>query len=61
MYLSQRGISAWDSRLTYPLFAVVQHAGKFYVAKKESSDQSPDTSQNVWMSMAAVLDFRRGV
>ncbi|MDE9442375.1 hypothetical protein KKJ13_12345 [Xenorhabdus bovienii] len=61
MYLSQRGLSEWDVAVDYPQYAVVQHAGKFYTAKKQTRGQRPDQSQNEWMLFADAIGIAKSI
>ncbi|WP_275367573.1 hypothetical protein [Xenorhabdus bovienii] len=61
MYLSQRGLSEWDAAIDYPQHAVVQHAGKFYTAKKQTNGQRPDQSQNEWMLFADAIGIAKSI
>ncbi|SIP74135.1 hypothetical protein XIS1_520048 [Xenorhabdus innexi] len=61
MYLSQRGIVEWDKAVEYPQSAVVQHAGKFYVAKKQTRGQQPDNSQNEWMLFVDAIGIAKSI
>ncbi|MDE9570995.1 tail fiber protein, partial [Xenorhabdus bovienii] len=58
MYLSQRGLPEWDTVVDYPQHAVVQHAGKFYSAKKQTRGQRPDQSQNEWILFSDAIGIR---
>ncbi|KLU15065.1 phage tail protein, partial [Xenorhabdus griffiniae] len=61
MYLSQRGISEWDVSVDYPQYAVVQHAGKFYTAKRQTRGQQPDKSQNEWILFVDAIGIAKSV
>ncbi|CDM88153.1 hypothetical protein [Xenorhabdus bovienii] len=61
MYLSQRGLSEWDAAIDYPQYAVVQYAGKFYTAKKQTNGQRPDQSQNEWMLFADAIGIAKSI
>ncbi|AOM40576.1 hypothetical protein [Xenorhabdus hominickii] len=61
MYLSQRGLPEWDVAVDYPQYAVVQHEGKFYTAKKQTRGQRPDQSQNEWMLLADAIGIAKSV
>ncbi|MDE9536883.1 hypothetical protein KKI91_19855, partial [Xenorhabdus bovienii] len=61
MYLSQRGLSEWDVAVDYPQYAVVQYAGKFYTAKKQTNGQRPDQSQNEWMLFADAIGIAKSI
>lgn len=55
LYLTQRGIAEWDSRVKYPQYALCQHAGKFYIAIDENENKNPTNSQAVWIDLAKYL------
>ncbi|MDE9519756.1 phage tail protein, partial [Xenorhabdus bovienii] len=61
MYLSQRGLPEWDVAVDYPQYAVVQYAGKFYTAKKQTNGQRPDQSQNEWMLFADAIGIAKSI
>lgn len=55
LYLTQRGVAEWDSKVKYPQYAMCQSGGKFYIAIDENENKNPVNSQAVWIDLAKYL------
>lgn len=55
LYLTQRGVAEWDSKVKYPQYAMCQSSGKFYIAIDENENKNPLNSQAVWINLAKYL------
>lgn len=55
LYLTQRGVAEWDTKVKYPQYAMCQLGGKFYIAIDENENRNPLTSQSVWIDLAKYL------
>lgn len=55
LYLTQRGVAEWDSKVKYPQYAMCQSNGKFYISVEENENKNPLASQTVWFDLAKYL------